>query len=650
MELDNSLDSSFHGFPTPDFLGFGPSDQIDFDPLLASTAILGDNTPSCLKENTFDYSRESRPDIDLSNQSISSNGSDISSPDNIVMSASDSSPEIVAEPNHEEALLDLSPPFSVVEGDETNELVLIIKGSERGGNILVSKCHGHIFIKNRDLNSGNIKFRCTGNKYNGCYAQCEVRNPMVIMRENGDEPDTGVHVYTLKKNVDYWVDKKNPKHSQHSDNCPMIPGNREKILYINECKRLALNNLYDTVDARRIAREAKGVICSPSTVTTHFPSERNICKMINRVRQDHRARPPKKDGSNILDFQLDIEKLPEQVPRDFYRGDVCNQYEGKTFRHFIFMSKTQMHALRKSKCIIVDATFAIVQKPHYQLLTIHVSMKRPSNKTVNMPVAYALMQNKSQSSYEAVFQKIKEMIEEGGPSQVEMVMCDYERAIWNSLRAVWPTARVKGCWFHYCQAIYKRVKHEKLGNGFFNHIQVHKMARRLMTLALVDRNSIPLLFAELKRKYEPQINTSPGVKNLFNYFEKFWLHGTADGFGPKDYSCYRQHIRTTNIVESWNGEIFREGNKKKHNIYQLALLLATETAHCEAAINQYASKKYRQRRQVEKDENIRKAYDNYENSQDEPEERRWQLLEELREATDKNCRYTPRDLANVGEL
>ena len=123
MELDNSLDSSFHGFPTPDFLGFGPSDQIDFDPLLASTAILGDNTPSCLKENTFDYSRESRPDIDLSNQSISSNGSDISSPDNSVMSASDSSPEIVAEPNHEEALLDLSPPFSVVEGDETNELV-----------------------------------------------------------------------------------------------------------------------------------------------------------------------------------------------------------------------------------------------------------------------------------------------------------------------------------------------------------------------------------------------------------------------------------------------------------------------------------------------------------------------------------------------
>ena len=116
MELDNSLDSSFHGFPTPDFLGFGPSDQIDFDPLFASTAILGDNTPSCLKENTFDYSRESRPDINLSNQSMSSNGSvnrsDISSPDN--MSASDSSPEIVAEPNHEEGLLDLSPPFSVV--------------------------------------------------------------------------------------------------------------------------------------------------------------------------------------------------------------------------------------------------------------------------------------------------------------------------------------------------------------------------------------------------------------------------------------------------------------------------------------------------------------------------------------------------------
>ena len=155
----------------------------------------------------------------------------------------------------------------------------------------------------------------------------------------------------------------------------------------------------------------------------------------------------------------------------------------------------------------------------------------------------------------------------------------------------------------------------------------------------------------LKRKYEPQINdpNSPGVKALFIYFEKQWLHGTGDGFGPEDYSCFRQLIRTTNIVESWNGMIYREGNKKKHNIHQLALLLATETANCEAAVNQYASKKYRRRKQVEKDRNIQKAYDTYENSQDAPEVKRWQLLEDLMEATHTACRYTPSDLTSVGE-
>ena len=64
MELDISLSSSFHGFPDPDFLGF--------DPALSSTRVLGEDTPSFLKENTFDYSGSSKPDINLSTSSSQS--------------------------------------------------------------------------------------------------------------------------------------------------------------------------------------------------------------------------------------------------------------------------------------------------------------------------------------------------------------------------------------------------------------------------------------------------------------------------------------------------------------------------------------------------------------------------------------------------
>ena len=146
--------------------------------------------------------------------------------------------------------------------------------------------------------------------------------------EHGDEPDTGVHVYELEKDKDYWVENV-PHHKEHCEDCPMVPGNYEKILLLNECKRLALDNQYDTVDARNILRLAK-----------------------------------------VFD-------------------------------------ETQKYALRKSKCLIVDATFGVVQEPHKQLLTIHVSMKRANGNTVNMPIAFALMQSKSEPAYIAVFNKIK---------------------------------------------------------------------------------------------------------------------------------------------------------------------------------------------------------------------------------------------------
>ena len=165
-----------------------------FDPALSSTRVLGEDTPSFLKENTFDYSGSSKPDINLStssSQSMSSINSTISNPDNCVMSdASDNNPEIIPEHNPQEELLDLSPPFNVTEGDEGLRLILIIKGTKNSGDILVSECHGHNFIKNRERKNGNLTFRCTGNKYHGCYAQCEVKDPKKIMRERGDEPDT----------------------------------------------------------------------------------------------------------------------------------------------------------------------------------------------------------------------------------------------------------------------------------------------------------------------------------------------------------------------------------------------------------------------------------------------------------------------------
>ena len=138
---------------------------------------------------------------------------------------------------------------------------------------------------------------------------------------------------------------------------------------------------------------------------------------------------------------------------------------------------------------------------------------------------------------------------------------DYEKAIWNALRAVWVDVTVRGCWFHFNQCIYRRANGLELSKSMLDGEDTWKMIKRLMTLSLIDHKNIKPVFLKLKQHYQETINDPnfDGVKKLFDYYEAQWIIGCAKTFEPKDYSCYKQQIRTTNIAENWNGRIFKEG-------------------------------------------------------------------------------------------
>ena len=74
--------------------------------------------------------------------------------------------------------------------------------------------------------------------------------------------------------------------------------------------------------------------------------------------------------------------------------------------------------------------------------------------------------------------------------------------------------------------------------------------------------------------------------------------------------CERK-IRTTNIAENWNGRIHKEGGSKKLDLYQLVSLLYRNLSKCHEDIDHYYTSHYVRRTQVEKEHNIKKAYDMY---------------------------------------
>jgi hypothetical protein len=65
--------------------------------------------------------------------------------------------------------------------------------------------------------------------------------------------------------------------------------------------------------------------------------------------------------------------------------------------------------------------------------------------------AYVLMTRKTCMAYTLVFRLLKKFCPGLNP---DIIITDYEKAMRNALRRVFPNAALVGCYFHYSQVIY----------------------------------------------------------------------------------------------------------------------------------------------------------------------------------------------------
>ena len=63
------------------------------------------------------------------------------------------------------------------------------------------------------------------------------------------------------------------------------------------------------------------------------------------------------------------------------------------------------------------------------------------------------MTTKKQRLYEEIIYFVVNLAEEMFDEKIQpsLIMSDYEVPILSAMASKFPTARVKGCWFHYCQ-------------------------------------------------------------------------------------------------------------------------------------------------------------------------------------------------------
>lgn len=96
-----------------------------------------------------------------------------------------------------------------------------------------------------------------------------------------------------------------------------------------------------------------------------------------------------------------------------------------------------------------DGTFAIVPKDFNQLYTVHSLQKSSS-----FPCIYALLPDRRQETYSRLFNVIKELQPSFEPN---IIMTDFERAAINAFQNAFPNAEYRGCFFHFCQSLWRKV-------------------------------------------------------------------------------------------------------------------------------------------------------------------------------------------------
>ena len=146
----------------------------------------------------------------------------------------------------------------------------------------------------------------------------------------------------------------------------------------------------------------------------------------------------------------------------------------------IIMGRQEMLAQLKKKGtqIHVDATFA-VPVGFYQCLIIGVF----GDHEAFLPCVYILMTRKNRLAYEVALSTLQTLL--GGKIKPAYALTDFETAMYQSIQKFFPEAEVVGCFFHFVQALTRKMI--KIG---FSQEFAFREVKRFYLLCICEKDEV----------------------------------------------------------------------------------------------------------------------------------------------------------------
>lgn len=120
-----------------------------------------------------------------------------------------------------------------------------------------------------------------------------------------------------------------------------------------------------------------------------------------------------------------------------------------------------------------------------------------------VPSVFVLMSGKKTKDYRKVMRTILDLLPQ--KPKVNQVMVDFEKAMQNCLHEVLPDVMVKGCVFHWTQALWRKIKELGLQPAYQSDDGTFKYLHKIIALPFLPASQIPAMFTRLQL----QANTEP---------------------------------------------------------------------------------------------------------------------------------------------
>ncbi|CAK9292349.1 unnamed protein product [Gordionus sp. m RMFG-2023] len=233
-------------------------------------------------------------------------------------------------------------------------------------------------------------------------------------------------------------------------------------------------------------------------------------------------------------------------------------------RILVFGTMDMLKLLGAATTIYMDGIFYIVPRLYCQLYTIHVMYEN-----VMIPVIYALLPDKSRETYIQLFHIVINFCTLKGINfNPPNGQTDFEAAAISALRFVFPNIVIKGCFFHYSQALWRKCQALGLVRDYLIDSHVHIVVRRMTTLPFCKEN-----LAEVLLSCYSMATNNPSLLRFIEYMDHTWLGETAL-FPHTIWTRY--HVdgpRTNNHLEGFHHALKRKTSSAHPNVYVLKKIL-----------------------------------------------------------------------------